>query len=122
MTRTTLLYPNAKRALRKLGLTLCVLITMLTVQFADVAPAGATNTTTSTSPSLHSGPKGSFIPPEKGHPANPSMLETMPRVGLNTGDQMDAPALDNAGASGARVARVSVYWSSIEPSNTDPSH
>ena len=39
-----------------------------------------------------------------------------------TGDQMDAPALDNAGASGARVARVSVYWDSIEPVYTDTTH
>jgi hypothetical protein len=49
-------------------------------------------------------------------------VDNMPRLGLDTGDQTDATPLTNAQASGARVARLSVLWSAIEPLNTDPSH
>jgi hypothetical protein len=49
-------------------------------------------------------------------------VDSMPRLGLDTGDQLDATALTNAHASGAPVARLSVLWSAVEPAKTDPAH
>src|SRR2546423_1619509 len=46
-----------------------------------------------------------------------SLVDSMPHIGLDSGDVMDLPALNNAHASGVRVARLSVLWSAIEPSD-----
>src|SRR4051794_39892767 len=51
-----------------------------------------------------------------------SSVDAVPRILLESGDIMDPPALDNAHQSGAGGLRVTVKWTDIEPSNTDPSH
>src|SRR5947208_1838469 len=97
--------------LRRVRLTLCVLMTALTLQFARVHASSV----------VQAGGLPDTAKDGAMHPG-PSSLGAMPRIGVNTGDQMDAPALDNAGASGARMARISVYWNSIEPAYTDTLH
>src|SRR5437762_4088807 len=49
-----------------------------------------------------------------------SIVDTMPHVSLDSGDVMDATALANAHSTGAKVLRMSVLWSDIEPQDTDP--
>lgn len=87
-------------ALRAVGLILCLAVGL------TAAPGAGANSRNASSQTDAS-------------PA--AIVDSMPRLGVDSGDVMDTPALNNASASGARVARLSVLWSTIEPSDTDPS-
>src|SRR5207244_12122583 len=91
---------------------------------AGPASAGDGNAAVGTTGATVGGQQASKAAPQQAAPSSPAspLVDSMPRIGLDSGDIVDSTPLSNAAAPGPRIMRVSVSWSVVAPSGTDPSH